>query len=162
MYQQENSLNPNRKRYRLLWQAAYAAVVFTIRQNKSARTEWQKCVFHLCFSASPLIVVSSRRLLDIAKSAKEREALLEMHHKKGKYSNNKGRCLCLCLLSVLSSADVDFFLYLLNCLQCATAYKGNGISPDEIRVFRENLKSRREIDGGGRLARRRTAAMASL
>jgi len=41
-YKQNDTLNPNRKKYRLLWQAAYAAVVATIRQNKGIRSEWQK------------------------------------------------------------------------------------------------------------------------
>lgn len=46
IYKQDDSLNPNRSRYRLLWQAAYAAIVSTIRQNKIVRKEWERLVLH--------------------------------------------------------------------------------------------------------------------
>ena len=56
---QDDSLNPNRKRYRLLWQSAYAAIVATIRQNRGVRTEWTKCVFLSIFYFFNSLVVKS-------------------------------------------------------------------------------------------------------
>jgi hypothetical protein len=35
-----DNLNPNRKRFRYMWQAAYNAVIAKIRRQKSVRSQW--------------------------------------------------------------------------------------------------------------------------
>lgn len=65
-YQYEDTLNPNRKRYRLLWQAAYAAVLSKIREQRDLRAEWSK-------------------VLSMAKDSKEREEMMRIHAKEGKF-----------------------------------------------------------------------------
>mmetsp|Transcript_25501 Transcript_25501/g.43001 ORF Transcript_25501/g.43001 Transcript_25501/m.43001 type:complete len:539 (-) Transcript_25501:452-2068(-) len=63
---QDDSLNPNRNRYRLLWQSAYASIVAVIRQNKGVRQEWAN-------------------LLDVARTNREREEYMRQHMKEGKF-----------------------------------------------------------------------------
>jgi hypothetical protein len=115
------------------------------------------------------------RLLDIARSSKEREEILAVHAKSGKFRGlaTGGEVLFCCVLarsfmrfhSVMEKSGeyVRILCYAMFMSICNyVVYMEPGkVSPDEIKVFREALKMKRDKDSSLKSNRRvhRSAAV---